>query len=113
VQSHNLVNVPVSVTAVTPSSASIILQPPVLIIQTLQQTPDSTTTTTIPTTTLPDIPNFAFVFRFDQRVSALETEMSEFKQTNQFAEAVSSIPAIVDNYLASKVKDTVDVAIQL
>ncbi|GJR14888.1 hypothetical protein Tco_0797540 [Tanacetum coccineum] len=39
--------------------------------------------------------------------------MSEFKQTNQFAKAVSSIPAIVDNYLASKVKDAVDVAIQL
>ncbi|GJW46909.1 retrovirus-related pol polyprotein from transposon TNT 1-94 [Tanacetum coccineum] len=45
------------------------------------------------------------------KVFALETEMSEFKQTNQFAEAVSSIPAIVDNYLASKLKDVVDVAI--
>ncbi|GJW86797.1 hypothetical protein Tco_0162137 [Tanacetum coccineum] len=39
--------------------------------------------------------------------------MSEFKQTNQFVEAVSSILAIVDNYLASKLKDAVDVAIQL
>ncbi|GKE83513.1 hypothetical protein Tco_1557255 [Tanacetum coccineum] len=39
--------------------------------------------------------------------------MSEFKQTNQFAKAVSLILAIVDNYLASKVKDAVDVAIQL
>ncbi|GJR14889.1 retrovirus-related pol polyprotein from transposon TNT 1-94 [Tanacetum coccineum] len=62
VQSHNLVNVPVSVAAVTSSSASIIPQPHVSIIQTLQQTPDSTTTTTIPTTALPDIPNFASVF---------------------------------------------------
>ncbi|GJU84414.1 hypothetical protein Tco_1291960 [Tanacetum coccineum] len=35
--------------------------------------------------------------------------MSEFKQTNQFAKAVSSIPAIVDNYLASKLKDAVDI----
>ncbi|GJU25109.1 retrovirus-related pol polyprotein from transposon TNT 1-94 [Tanacetum coccineum] len=59
VQSHNLVNVPVSVSHVTPSYASTIPQPPVPIIQTLQQTPDSTTTTTIPITTLPDIPNFA------------------------------------------------------
>ncbi|GKE23425.1 hypothetical protein Tco_1434937, partial [Tanacetum coccineum] len=39
--------------------------------------------------------------------------MSEFKQTNQFAEDVSSILGIVDNYLASKMKDVVDVAIQL
>ncbi|GJR80568.1 hypothetical protein Tco_0151353 [Tanacetum coccineum] len=99
----------VFVVDVTPSSASIIPQPPVPIIQTLQQTPDSTTTTTIPTTTLPDIPNFASVFRFDQRVSALENEMSEFKQTNQFAKAVSSILAIIDNYLASKLKDVVDI----
>ncbi|GJU70212.1 hypothetical protein Tco_1256471 [Tanacetum coccineum] len=38
--------------------------------------------------------------------------MSEFKQTNQFAEAVSSIPAIVDNYLASKLKDAVDAIIK-
>ncbi|GKB18698.1 hypothetical protein Tco_0852621 [Tanacetum coccineum] len=39
--------------------------------------------------------------------------MSEFKQTNQFAKVVSSILAIVDNYLASMLKDVVDVAIQL
>ncbi|GKE39749.1 hypothetical protein Tco_1463154, partial [Tanacetum coccineum] len=62
VQSHNFVNVPVSVAAVTPSSPFIIPQPHVPIIQTLQKTPDSTTTTTIPTMTLPDIPNFASVF---------------------------------------------------
>ncbi|GKB18699.1 hypothetical protein Tco_0852622 [Tanacetum coccineum] len=62
VQSHIPVNVPAFVAAVTPSSASTIPQPHVPIIQTLQQTPDSTTTTTIPTTTLPDIPNFASVF---------------------------------------------------
>ncbi|GJY89566.1 hypothetical protein Tco_0504762 [Tanacetum coccineum] len=35
------------------------------------------------------------------------------KQTNQFAEALSSIPGIVDKYLATKMKDTVDVAVQL
>ncbi|GKF07227.1 hypothetical protein Tco_0041451 [Tanacetum coccineum] len=39
--------------------------------------------------------------------------MSEFKQTNQFTEAVSSILGIVDNYLASKMKDAVDVVVQL
>nr|GEY62387.1 hypothetical protein [Tanacetum cinerariifolium] len=46
-------------------------------------------------------------------VSALETKMSELKQTNQFAKAVSSIPAIVDQYLASKMKEAVNVAVQL
>ncbi|GJQ99003.1 hypothetical protein Tco_0521988 [Tanacetum coccineum] len=39
--------------------------------------------------------------------------MSELKQNYQFAEALSSIPGIVDKYLETKVKDTVDVAVQL
>nr|GEX93088.1 copia protein [Tanacetum cinerariifolium] len=51
--------------------------------------------------------------RFDQRVSALETKMSKFKQISQLFDAVSSISGIVDNYLASKMKDVVDVAVQL
>ncbi|GKD55018.1 hypothetical protein Tco_1288405, partial [Tanacetum coccineum] len=73
----------------------------------------STTTTTIPTTTFLEIPNFASIFGFERRVSSLETELSELKQTNQFAKALSSIPGIVDNYLTSKMKDAVNVAIQL
>ncbi|GJV71441.1 hypothetical protein Tco_1491436, partial [Tanacetum coccineum] len=73
----------------------------------------STTTSTNPTVTLSEIPNFASVFKFDQRESALESEMSDLRQTNQFAEAVSLIPGIVDKYLASKMKEAVDVAVQL
>ncbi|GKF17740.1 hypothetical protein Tco_0062658, partial [Tanacetum coccineum] len=110
--SQTLVNVLVSVTAETPSSDTTIPPPPIPIIQPLQQTPEYTTTT-IPTTTLLDIPNFASLFWFKQRVSLLETEMSEFKQTNQFADVVSSISGIIDNYIASKMKDAVDVVVQL
>ncbi|GKA12386.1 hypothetical protein Tco_0691932 [Tanacetum coccineum] len=73
---------------------------------------DSTTTTTIPTS-VPEILNFASLFGFERRVYSLEIELSEFKQTNQFAEALSSIPGIVDKYLASKMKDEVNVAVQL
>ncbi|GJW30939.1 hypothetical protein Tco_0047814 [Tanacetum coccineum] len=47
------------------------------------------------------------------RVSVLETEMSEFKQTSQFDEAVSSILGIIDNYLAFKMKYAVNVAVQI
>nr|GEU51865.1 hypothetical protein [Tanacetum cinerariifolium] len=39
--------------------------------------------------------------------------MLEFDQRSQFAKAVSSIPSIVDNYLASKLKEEVNVAVQL
>nr|GEY39630.1 retrovirus-related Pol polyprotein from transposon TNT 1-94 [Tanacetum cinerariifolium] len=102
----------VSVAAVTPSFVTTIPQPPVLNIQPLQQTPYSTTTTN-PTMTLPEILNFAYLFQFDQRVSALETEMSEFGQTSQFDEAVSSILGIIDTYLSSKMKEAVDVDFQL
>nr|GEY00330.1 integrase, catalytic region, zinc finger, CCHC-type, peptidase aspartic, catalytic [Tanacetum cinerariifolium] len=38
-------------------------------------------------------------------VSALESELSELKQTNQFAEVVSLILGIVDKYLAFKMKE--------
>nr|GEV24773.1 hypothetical protein [Tanacetum cinerariifolium] len=79
-----------------------------------QQTPDSTTTTTTYlATTLPEIPNFASLFQFDQRVFAFETKVLEFNQTSQFAEAISLIQGIVDNYLASKLKEEVNVEVRL
>ncbi|GJS94242.1 retrovirus-related pol polyprotein from transposon TNT 1-94 [Tanacetum coccineum] len=103
------------------SSFTIIVPPPPPFLHPLQQeatptptpTTFTTTTSTNPTATLLKIPNFSSVFKFDQRVSALKSEMYELKQKNQFAEAISSIPGIVDKYLASKIKEAVDVAVQL
>nr|GFB77298.1 hypothetical protein [Tanacetum cinerariifolium] len=46
-------------------------------------------------------------------VSSLESKLSELKQTDQFAKVVSSISGIIDNYLGFKMKDAVNVAIQL
>ncbi|GJU12023.1 hypothetical protein Tco_1134419 [Tanacetum coccineum] len=109
VQSYITVNVSVS----APSSDTTIPQPSIPIIQSQQQTHDSTTTTTIPITTFPEIPNFTSLFSFERRASSLETKLSELKQTNQFAKALSSILGIFDNYLASKMKDAVNVAVQL
>nr|GEW03440.1 hypothetical protein [Tanacetum cinerariifolium] len=108
IQFKTVVNVTVFVTTETPSYDTTIPQPPIPNIQHLQQTPESTTKT-IPTTSLPDIPNFASLFQFDQRVSRLETELFEFRQTNQFAEAISLISGIIDSYLAFKMKGAVDV----
>ncbi|GJW11432.1 hypothetical protein Tco_1577259 [Tanacetum coccineum] len=103
----------VPITTVTPSSDTIIHQSPIPITQPQQQTHDSPTTTPIPTTSLPKIPNFASLFSFEQRVSSLETELSILKQSNPFAEAISAISGIVDGYLAYKMKDAVDVDVQL
>ncbi|GKA61454.1 hypothetical protein Tco_0760861 [Tanacetum coccineum] len=104
---------PNAAVSVTPSSATINPQTPILIIQPQQQIHDSTTTTKIPTTTMLKIPKFASLFGFERTVSSLESDLFELKQTNQFAEALSSIPGIVDKYLTTKVKDMVDVAVQL
>ncbi|GJU21869.1 hypothetical protein Tco_1155211 [Tanacetum coccineum] len=78
----------------------------------MQQTPVPTPTT-IPSTSLQDLPNFGSLFGFDHRLQTLETDFSEFKQTNQFAEAVSFIPGIVDAYLANKMNEAVKTVVQL
>ncbi|GKF15465.1 hypothetical protein Tco_0056927, partial [Tanacetum coccineum] len=46
-------------------------------------------------------------------LKALEDSFSEFKQTNQYAKELSSILSIIDQYLANKMKEVVDVAVQL
>ncbi|GKG41172.1 hypothetical protein Tco_0470384, partial [Tanacetum coccineum] len=73
----------------------------------------SITTTTDPTTSLPIIPNFSSLFKFESRVSNLERDMSELKQTNQYTTTFLSIPGIFDAYLATKMQEAVNVAIQL
>ncbi|GJW45585.1 hypothetical protein Tco_0077231 [Tanacetum coccineum] len=74
--------------SVTPSSDTTIPQPPIPIIQPQQQTHDSTTTTTIPTTTLPEIPNFASLFGFDRRMKdevnvALQLKSNKLREEAQ------------------------------
>ncbi|GJV32555.1 hypothetical protein Tco_1392955 [Tanacetum coccineum] len=66
-------------------------------------------------TLLVDVPvtTFAEPPLFDHRLKALENNFSEFNQTNQFAAAVSSIPGIVDAYLANKMHEAVKTAVQL
>ncbi|GKC26291.1 hypothetical protein Tco_1033585 [Tanacetum coccineum] len=100
VETTFLVDVPVTTQAmITPSFATTL--PP-------QQTPVPTTTN-VPIPALQDLPNFGSLFGFDTRLKTLEDNFSKFKQTNQYATALSSIPNIVDNYLGSKLKDAVDV----
>ncbi|GJX17709.1 hypothetical protein Tco_0218541 [Tanacetum coccineum] len=43
----------------------------------------------------------------------LEDNFLEFKQTNQFANAISTIPGIVDAYLANKIHEAVKIAVEL
>nr|GEZ49734.1 hypothetical protein [Tanacetum cinerariifolium] len=61
----------------------------------VQQAP--TPLTTAPSTLLQNLPNFGSLFGFDHRLKTLEDNFSEFVQTNQFAEAVSSVLEITVN----------------
>ncbi|GJW81234.1 hypothetical protein Tco_0145209 [Tanacetum coccineum] len=104
-----------SVTAIMePSFTTQINRPPTpypLDIQTQQQPIMTPATTT--SSLLQNLPNFASLFGFDNRLKALEDNFSELRQTNQYAEALSSIPSTVEQYLANKMQEAVDVAVQL
>ncbi|GKE56461.1 hypothetical protein Tco_1495646, partial [Tanacetum coccineum] len=109
----SLVDVPVTTIAEPPLvSATTLPPPPTLLITHMQQTPVPTPTI-VPSSSLQDLPNFGSLFGFDHRLKTLETEFFEFKQTNQFDETVSSIPGIVDTYLANKMNEAVKTVVQL
>nr|GEV58961.1 hypothetical protein [Tanacetum cinerariifolium] len=76
---------------------------------TQQQTPDSTTTTTNPTMTLLEIPNFASLFQFDQRVSTLETNSNKLREESEaenqefFDQVDSTIKTIIKERVKAQV----------
>ncbi|GJU04972.1 hypothetical protein Tco_1121402 [Tanacetum coccineum] len=91
------------------SSATTLPSPTIPLITHLQQTLIPTLIT-VSSSSLQDLPNFGSLFGFDHRLKTLETDFLEFKQTNQFAAAVSSIPGIIDAYLANKMHEAVKTA---
>ncbi|GJY72990.1 hypothetical protein Tco_0477421, partial [Tanacetum coccineum] len=93
-------------------SVTILPLPPTPLITHLQHTPVPTPAT-VPSSSLQDLPNFGSLFGFDHRLKTLETDFSKFKQTNQFAAIVSSIPDIFDAYLANKMHKAVKTAVHL
>ncbi|GKC55798.1 hypothetical protein Tco_1083396, partial [Tanacetum coccineum] len=109
-ESTPLVDVHVTTSAEIPSSIATLPPPPIPLIQDMQQTP-FLTPTTVPSSSLENLPNFGSLFGFDNRLKMIEHDFLEFKQTNQFANVVSSIPRIVYKYLASKLNDAVNVAV--
>ncbi|GJW01917.1 hypothetical protein Tco_1560773 [Tanacetum coccineum] len=75
----------------------------------LQHTSSSTnlvsTPTIVPSTSLQNLPTFGSLFKFEDRVKALEDDFSEFKQTNLFVEVVSSIPANTSYAVAANLSE--------
>ncbi|GJU42175.1 hypothetical protein Tco_1195132 [Tanacetum coccineum] len=93
----------VPVTAITETS-TIAATPVPLITQPFSSILQMTTSTPVPTTepttsSIPALLDFASLFGFDQRVSALEREISQVKQVDHSAQIPAQIPAIVDEHL--------------
>nr|GEY73988.1 hypothetical protein [Tanacetum cinerariifolium] len=80
-------------------------------ISTVRQAP--TPPTIAPSTLVQDLPNFGSLFGFDHRLKTLESNFSEFMQTNQFAGAVFSILGIVQRYMDQWMNEAVKVTIQI
>ncbi|GJX51690.1 hypothetical protein Tco_0278535 [Tanacetum coccineum] len=110
-EESSLVDVLVT-TIVEPPLLSATTFPPTPLITHLQQTPVPSPAT-VPSSSLQDLPNFGSLFGFDHRLKTLEIDFSEFKKMNQFAKVVSSIPGIVDAYLANKMHEAVKTVVQL
>nr|GEZ69801.1 hypothetical protein [Tanacetum cinerariifolium] len=60
---------------------------------------------------LQNLPTFGSLLKFEDRVKALEDDFLKFKETNLFVEPVSSIPGIINAYLANKMNEAVKTAI--
>nr|GFA85970.1 hypothetical protein [Tanacetum cinerariifolium] len=92
-------------------SAPTITPSTIATITTTLQAP--TPPTTASSTRLQDLPDFGSLFGFDNRLKTLEVNFSEFMQTNQFAEAVSAIPRIVQRYTDQRMNEEVKIAVQI
>ncbi|GJS11161.1 hypothetical protein Tco_0367957 [Tanacetum coccineum] len=76
-----------------------------------QATPTLTPITSKATTLFPSLLDFSSVFRFNDRVTNFEKDLSEIKQVDQYAQALSSIPTIVDRYMYNKLGEVINKAI--
>nr|GEW26742.1 hypothetical protein [Tanacetum cinerariifolium] len=104
----------------TPTSvAPLLITTPTITSSTIATITTTTTSqssilpTTVPSDIIQNLPNFGLLFRFDDRLRSLEVNFSEFRQTNQFAEAVSSIPEIINHYMDQRMTEAVKVAVQI
>nr|GFD06596.1 hypothetical protein [Tanacetum cinerariifolium] len=67
----------------------------------------------IPSIIFENLPTFNSAFCFEERLRLLETSFSEYRQTNQFADAVSAILGIVHQYMDQQIKKAVREALQI
>ncbi|GJU02596.1 hypothetical protein Tco_1112934 [Tanacetum coccineum] len=113
-QSSSLFTIPITVIPVITSAFTTTIPPPPPSFNPLPQqaTPTPTPIVSEETTLFPALPDFSYVFRFNDRVTNLERDLSEMKQVDQYAQAISSIPVIVDRYIDNKLREGIQQAIK-
>ncbi|GJR83633.1 hypothetical protein Tco_0154418 [Tanacetum coccineum] len=77
-----------------------------------QATPTPTPTASEVTTLFHALPDSTSIFRFNERVTNLEKDMSKMKQVDHYAQAISLIPAIIDRYIDNKREEAIQQAIK-
>ncbi|GJS16709.1 hypothetical protein Tco_0411181 [Tanacetum coccineum] len=114
-QTPPLLNIPVTVILETLTAAGLTIPPTIPLITPIQQQSTPTTipapTTATTVTLIPALPDFSSLFGFDQRVSALEKELSQLKQAEYSAQLLkmikSQIPAMMDAQLSTRHEDSI------
>nr|GEW64423.1 retrovirus-related Pol polyprotein from transposon TNT 1-94 [Tanacetum cinerariifolium] len=92
-----------TVPEITSSFTTTIPPPPLFFNPLLQQaTPTLTPTTSKATTSFPSLLDLSSLFWFNDRVANLEKDLSKIKQVDQYGQAISLIPAIMDRYMDNK-----------
>nr|GFA77598.1 hypothetical protein [Tanacetum cinerariifolium] len=68
---------------------------------------------TIPSIILKNLLTFNSAFRFEERLRSLDTSFSEYRQTNPFADAVSTILGIVHQFMTQQMTKAIREAVQI
>ncbi|GKC48276.1 hypothetical protein Tco_1065998 [Tanacetum coccineum] len=117
-QAPSLFTVPETAIPETSTAHATTVPPTISMITPLPQlTTPSPAPTTVPTTTsIPALPDFSSLFGFDQRVSTLETELSQLKQADHSAQLLESVksqlPTMVDDLLSTRIGYATRTALQ-
>nr|GEU96800.1 phospholipase-like protein [Tanacetum cinerariifolium] len=99
--------------SVAPLPSPIPIMTPSIITTITTASHPSIPPTPIPSEVLQNLPTFDSVFRFNERLKSFEASLSEYRQTNPFAEAISNIPSIVHQYMNQQMHEAVRVAVQI
>nr|GEY74563.1 hypothetical protein [Tanacetum cinerariifolium] len=108
-QTSSLYTVPVTKTPKVTSIFTTTIPPPPSFFNPLPQqaTPTPTPTTYEATISFPLLLDLSYVFKSNDKVTNLEKDLLEIKHVDQYAQALSFIPAIVDHYINNKLREVI------